>query len=238
VKTTSCASRTPTVAPRPPERARRPATPKARWFYALRPDAAAAARLGALAARLAASLGGRPLAADDIHLTLVFVGERPAADEPSLAGVLAGIDSGWPALALTRLGSFGRGLYWVGPAHPQGATAGGATDGSAPPFPIDSPGSAESSSSPGSPAPPGSPPWPAALAAQLQQRLREAGIAFDERTLHLHATLLRGARRDVRPRLETFADALPLESSCWTLTLGCSDAGSTPQRRYRWREAR
>jgi len=218
VKTTSCASRTPTVAPRPPERARRPATPKARWFYALRPDAAAAARLGALAARLAASLGGRPLAADDIHLTLVFVGERPAADEPRLAGALAGIDSSWPALALTRLGSFGRGLYWVGPAHPQGATAGGATDGSA------TDGSA--------------PPWPAALAAQLQQRLREAGIAFDERTLHLHATLLRGARRDVRPRLETFADALPLESSCWTLTLGCSDAGSTPQRRYRWREAR
>jgi len=213
VRTTSCASRTPTVAPRPPERARRPATPKARWFYALRPDAAAAARLGALAARLAASLGGRPLAAGDIHLTLVFVGERPAADEPRLAGALAGIDSSWPALALTRLGSFGRGLYWVGPAHPQGATAGDATDGSAPP-------------------------WPAALAAQLQQRLREAGIAFDERALHLHATLLRGARRDVRLGLEAFADALPIESSRWTLALGCSDAGSTPQRRYRWREAR
>lgn len=182
-------------------------------------------RLGALAARLAASLGGRPLAADDIHLTLVFVGERPTADEATLAGALAGVESGWPALALTRLGSFGRGLYWIGPAHPQGEAASGATDGSAPPFPV------------GSPAPPGSPPWPAALAAQLQQRLREAGIAFDERTLHLHATLLRGARRDVRPGLEAFADALPIESSRWTLALGCSDAGSTPQRRYRWREA-
>lgn len=198
----------PTVAPRPPERARQPAPPKLRWFYALRPDAAAAVRLGALAARLAASLGGRPLSAEDIHLTLVFVGERPVAEEAKLAGALTGIAATWPALALTRLGRFGRGLYWAGPAHPHDA-------------PAENP----------------APAWPAALAAQLQQRLRAAGVAFDERSLHLHATLLRGARRDACPRLEAFADALPIESSCWTLALGCPDAGSTPQHRYRWRAA-
>ncbi len=184
---------------------RRPAPAQARWFYALRPDPDAALRLGALATRLAASLGGRPLAADDIHLTLVFVGERLVADEAVLAGALAGLASTWPALALTRLGRFGRGLYWAGPAHPQGAP-----DGSAPP-------------------------WPAALAGQLQQRLRAAGIAFDERPLHLHATLLRGARSSVGPRPETFADALPIIPARWTLALGCSGSGSTPQRRYRWR---
>jgi len=71
----------------------------------------------------------------------------------------------------------------------------------------------------------------------LQQRLREAGIAFDERALHLHATLLRNARRDAGARFDAFADALPIEVARWRLALGCSDAGSTPQRRYRWHEA-
>ena len=195
---------------------RRPAPAQARWFYALRPDPDAALRLGALATRLAASLGGRPLAADDIHLTLVFVGERLVADEAVLAGAIAGLASTWPALALTRLGSFGRGLYWAGPADPQGA---GEAGGPSP--------------APAAPMPPV--PWPAALTAQLQQRLRAAGVAFDERPLHLHATLLRGARSSVGPRPETFADALPIIPARWTLALGCSGAGSTPQRRYRWR---
>jgi 2'-5' RNA ligase len=195
---------------------RGPTPPQARWFYALRPDPDAALRLGALATRLAASLGGRPLAADDIHLTLVFVGERLVADETVLAGALAGLASTWPALALTRLGSFGRGLYWAGPADPQGA---GEAGGPSP--------------APAAPMPPV--PWPAALTAQLQQRLRAAGVAFDERPLHLHATLLRGARSHVSPRPEAFADALPIIPARWTLALGCSGAGSTPQRRYRWR---
>ncbi|MCO5108052.1 MAG: hypothetical protein M9907_13340 [Burkholderiaceae bacterium] len=181
---------------------------KPRWFYALRPDAHAAARLGALAARLAAGLGGRPMSAADVHLTLVFVGERPDADEATLAGALAGLSPRWPAMPLTRLGTFGRGLYWAGPAHPAGAPRAGDD----------------------------LPAWPARLAAQLQQRLRDAGIAFDERALHLHATLVRGARRDARDQLAGFADALPIDSQAWTLALGCSNAGSTPQCRYRWRE--
>jgi len=182
---------------------------KARYFYALRPDAGAARNLGALAARLAASLGGRALSADDVHLTLVFVGERPVEDEATLASLLDGLAPRWPAMPLTKLGTFGRGLFWAGPANPQGMSEGDA----------------------------GTPAWPAQLAAQLQQRLRDAGIAFDERTLHLHATLVRGARRDARSPLAPFSDALPIESGCWTLALGCSDAGSTPLRRYRWRDA-
>lgn len=192
---------------------------KPRWFYALRPDAHAAAQLGALAARLAASLDGRPLSAGDMHLTLVFVGERPAEDEVTLAGLLAGLAPRWPAMALTRLGTFGRGLYWAGPDHPKGEPAADTV-------------------SPAPPAPPtAAPAWPAQLAAQLQQRLRTAGIAFDERALHLHATLVRGARRDARSALAALAGALPIESGSWTLALGRSDAASTPRRRYRWREA-
>jgi len=49
----------------------------ARFFYALRPDARAATELGRLAQRVAGTLGGRPLSAHDLHLTMVFIGERP-----------------------------------------------------------------------------------------------------------------------------------------------------------------
>lgn len=182
---------------------------KARYFYALRPDAAAARSLDALAARLAANLGGRSLSAGDVHLTLVFVGERPVEDEATLASLLDGLAPRWPAMPLTRLGTFGRGLFWAGPASPRGMPEGDSD----------------------------TPAWPAQLAAQLQQRLRDAGIGFDERALHLHATLVRGARRCAGNSLTSFADALPIESGNWTLSLGCSDAGSTPLRRYRWRDA-
>ena len=182
---------------------------KARYFYALRPDASAARSLGALAARLAVSLGGRAPSAGDMHLTLVFVGERPIEDEAALASLLDGLAPRWPAMPLTRLGTFGRGLLWAGPASPDGGPQADAA-------PLA---------------------WPAQLAAQLQQRLRDAGIAFDERALHLHATLVRGARRDARNPWAPFADALPIESASWRLALGCSDAGSTPLRRYRWRGA-
>lgn len=196
-------------------------SPVARFFYALRPDARAAAALGHLAAGLAARLGGRPLDAHDIHLTLVFVGERPFGDAPMLASLMTGLAS--PAqplaaaesLAMARLGSFGRGLLWAGPA-------------AAPPD------------------------WPSALAIALQQRLRAAGIGFDERALRLHATLVRGARNrqaraptDPAPAamsalhtaFDEFAPTLPIVPTGWTLALGRSGGDSTPQRRYHWRKA-
>jgi 2'-5' RNA ligase len=191
---------------------------KARFFYALRPDPRAATELGRLAARLAAGIGGRPLAGDDVHLTLAFVGERPAADAPALHALLIGLAPHWPPLPLERLGSFGRGLWWTGPADSRGAgeaatPQAGATTGAA------------------------QPPWPARLADELHRRLDAAGIAFDRRPLHLHATLVRGARRDANGRFPALDDALPIAPLHWSLTLGWSDAESTPQRRYRWREA-
>lgn len=50
-----------------------------RLFFALWPDAAARAALGTLAGALQAECGGRAVPAANIHLTLVFLGDVPAA---------------------------------------------------------------------------------------------------------------------------------------------------------------
>lgn len=99
-----------------------------RFFFALRPDAVAAGELAALAEGLAGRHGGRALAAADIHLTLAFVGRRERADQEKLAALLQGLpaqigNDGTGAAAapsdgpirLERLGTFGRGLLWIGP---------------------------------------------------------------------------------------------------------------------------
>ncbi|MBN9427962.1 MAG: hypothetical protein J0H09_15775 [Burkholderiales bacterium] len=96
-----------------------------RFFFALRPDPQAAAALAGLAVRLAAQVGGRPLAAVDLHLTLAFVGARNAADTARLAdmldGLLPAVQAAQPPcipFALSQLGAFGPKLLWIGPAQP------------------------------------------------------------------------------------------------------------------------
>ncbi len=92
-----------------------------RYFIALLPDAGAAGALARLADGIAADAGGWPLAADDIHLTLAFIGAREAGFGRRLENAVAGIGDGpaWPPLPLTRLGRFGGGgrpaLLWAGP---------------------------------------------------------------------------------------------------------------------------
>lgn len=188
---------------------------KARFFYAIRPDAAAADELAALAARAAARWGGRPFGAPDVHLTLAFVGMRPVEDRPRLASILhdfppaiatpdcAADAAGATALALARLGAFGNGVLWIGPDD----------------------------------APPRDPAarWPHRLAAAIRERLRDAGIAFDERPLRLHATLVRGARE--HPGAGPGFTVPTIVSRAWTLALGWSDGRSTPERRYAWSAA-
>lgn len=188
-----------------------------RFFLALRPDPAAAAQLGALAGRLAALAGGRALSVHDVHLTLVFIGERPAEDAPMLHELLRDLP-GWHAgaagrpgtppaqasLSLSQPGRFGRGLLWLGPSDPDAQLSG----------------------------------WPARLAAQLGRRLHAAGIAFDERPLRLHLTLVRGARAasalDPAFPFDRVAHALPIVPRTWTLALGWAGANSDAHRRYRW----
>lgn len=117
----------PTVSHEPPGRPGLPvgarATPVGhfRYFIALLPDADAASALGRLAETIAAEAGGRPLAADDIHLTLAFIGAREADFGRRLENAVAGLgaDPAWPPLPLTRIGRFGGGrrpaLFWAGP---------------------------------------------------------------------------------------------------------------------------
>lgn len=223
---------------------------KARFFYALRPDAAAAKALAAIAAQAAVRWGGHAFAAPDIHLTLAFVGMQPVEQRPALQAILHGLparfdvsddrrthaDAGaaggsgvesLPALSLSRLGSFGHGVLWIGPAS--------RTDPAAP-----------------------ARGFPHALAQEIRSRLRAAQIDFDQRPLKLHATIVRGARGFGDERRSESADAtgasdcgasgmhrpaaasstidasLPIVARAWSLALGASDGASTPSRRYRW----
>jgi len=217
---------------------------KARFFYALRPDPAAAGALAAIAAQAATRWGGHAFAAGDIHLTLAFVGMQPLEQQPALQAILHGLPARFdvsdtartpgetdapdtpdadpmPALALSRLGSFGHGVLWIGPAR--------RSDQAAP---------ARS--------------FAHALAQEIRSRLRAAQIAFDERPLKLHATIVRGARGFGDERRGEPADAAasadadagaddrlavtspPIVARAWSLALGASDGASTPLRRYRW----
>lgn len=95
-----------------------------RYFIALLPDAQAAEALARLAATIAADTGGRPLVAEDIHLTLAFIGARDASFGERLERAIAPVEAAatLESLLLTRLGRFGRShrpaLFWAGPDAP------------------------------------------------------------------------------------------------------------------------
>lgn len=71
--------------------------------------------LARLAAALARSLHGRPVAAADVHLTLQFIGEAPRALEPALVEVVRALPPPPRDVPLDRLGRFGARLVWIGP---------------------------------------------------------------------------------------------------------------------------
>lgn len=83
-----------------------------RLFYALRPDAATRTALGALQNGMA----GRPTQPDNLHLTLAFLGQQPAAALPLLQALLAALPAAPLAFSLNRSGYFVRHrIAWIGP---------------------------------------------------------------------------------------------------------------------------
>lgn len=89
----------------------------ARWFLALRPEAAAREALAGLARTFARQRGGRPVPAERVHLTLAFIGAAPRSFEAALIGLVRGLPPP-PALALETIGSFDGRLLWIAPARP------------------------------------------------------------------------------------------------------------------------
>lgn len=63
-----------------------------RLFFALRPQLPQRAAIQAATAPLARRLGGRPVPADDLHLTLCFLGQVPAEDVDALAAAAGRIE--------------------------------------------------------------------------------------------------------------------------------------------------
>jgi 2'-5' RNA ligase len=90
-----------------------------RLFFAIWPDAKAAARLAALAHDVAHSAGGRAVAPDNLHVTVAFVGSVAAERVESLRAAAGEATVGARAfdLSLEHMGgAHGGELVWIAPA--------------------------------------------------------------------------------------------------------------------------
>ena len=85
-----------------------------RLFFALPCPPELAESIGTWRAGLA--LGGRPVAADNLHLTLAFLGQQPRARLEELQLLAAGVEQAPFRLHLDRLGGH-RGTLWLEPAE-------------------------------------------------------------------------------------------------------------------------
>ena len=88
--------------------------PSLRLFFALWPDVAARVALDSLAREVAIETRGRVVATDNLHLTLAFLGERPAAMVPDLCANAAAIDVAPFYLSLDEIGCWRKaGIAWL-----------------------------------------------------------------------------------------------------------------------------
>ena len=85
-----------------------------RLFYALWPDDATASKLQ----QLQAPMHGRRIPYSNLHMTLVFLGQQPAALLPDLKDILARLPRTELSLTLDRVGYFPRNrIAWAGPGQ-------------------------------------------------------------------------------------------------------------------------
>lgn len=89
--------------------------PVVRVFFALVPPPALRETLGELARIVARRVHGRPVPADNIHLTLAFIGAWPVTRLGLLHTIGANLDGTAMAVTLDTLGGFRRaGVAWIG----------------------------------------------------------------------------------------------------------------------------
>jgi hypothetical protein len=101
----------------PPERAASPDAATLRVFFALVPSAELRNALADLGRERARRLHGRPVPADNVHLTLAFVGAWPRARLDALLAAGAAVDGEAMGVTLDRQGGFRRsGVAWVAPS--------------------------------------------------------------------------------------------------------------------------
>jgi 2'-5' RNA ligase len=90
-----------------------------RLFFALWPETQTRALLDRVARDVALETGGRAVAADNLHLTLAFLGERPAELIPRLSEIAAGVECAAFTLHLDDVGYWRKtGLAWLGTDAP------------------------------------------------------------------------------------------------------------------------
>lgn len=98
------------------------AEPTARVFFALVPPPEVQQALGELARETARRAHGRPVPAENVHITLAFIGVWPVARFPVLLDAAAGVRCEPMRIVLDRRGAFRRaGIAWIGPSEPPAA---------------------------------------------------------------------------------------------------------------------
>jgi 2'-5' RNA ligase len=91
--------------------------PTARVFFALVPPPEVQQALGELARETARGAHGRPVPAENMHVTLAFVGAWPIARLPVLFDAAAHVGGERTSVVLDRFGAFRRaGIVWIGPS--------------------------------------------------------------------------------------------------------------------------
>jgi RNA 2',3'-cyclic 3'-phosphodiesterase len=85
-----------------------------RLFFALWPDEATRRALASCASAVVAQTGGREVAADNLHLTLAFIGERPVAWVSTLCEAADGVRVSPIQLRLDEIGCWRKsGIAWL-----------------------------------------------------------------------------------------------------------------------------
>ena len=99
-----------------------PAEPASRVFFALVPPPEVQQALGKLAREIARRAHGRPVPADNMHVTLAFIGAWPVARLQLLLDTGAVVRGERLHIVLDKQGGFRRaGIAWMGPSDPPAA---------------------------------------------------------------------------------------------------------------------